>query len=108
MTNMDRMNNIIEKVKDMLTLEEIEFLENRAKSNYKKKEMSDEDKQLLADMLDYMEVGKQYTISELVKAFGMNSQQKGTGMMSHLLKDGKVIREKVKNKTLFSKVEAEG
>ena len=60
-------------------------------------------------MLDFMEVGKAYTVTDVMKgceAVADLSNQRVSALMRQLVESGAVVREEVKRKAYFSKVEA--
>ena len=67
---------VIEKAKDVLSDEEIKFLEERAEMHSKKNanrkptKAQAENEEIKAKILEVMEVGKSYTVTDIQKAIG--------------------------------------
>lgn len=109
LTVVEQYENIIAKVEGVLSAEEIKFLNERkdlhAKKNASRKptKAQEENEGLKAEILEYMEVGKSYTITEIQKALGIESNQKTSALVRQLKESGLVVRSEVKGKAYFSK-----
>ena len=109
MTIAKQYDNIIAKVQGVLTNEEIAFLEDRkakhiAKNGSKKMTKAQvENEEIKGKILDAMEVGKAYTVTEIMKAVGLESNQKTSALVRQLKESGLVIRSESKGKAYFTK-----
>ena len=108
MTIVEQYEAIIAKAKGVLTEEELTFLRERAELHAKKsatrgqtatQKANEEVKQTI---LDAMESGKSYTVTEIMKLVGLESNQKATALIGQLKKDGLVVRSEVKGKAYFT------
>ena len=110
MTIAKQYDNIIAKVQGVLSAEEIAFLEDRkakhiAKNASKKMTKAQvENEEIKANILDAMESGKAYTVTEIMKAVGLESNQKTSALVRQLKESGLVIRSESKGKAYFTKV----
>ena len=99
---------IIDKCEGILSAEEIEFLEKRAELHAKKNASRKPTKDQLAnenikdDILALMEKGKTYTVTDVQKALGLESNQKASALMRQLKEAGLITREEVKGRAYFS------
>ena len=107
MTIVEQYEAIIGKVEGVLSVEEIAFLKERAELHAKKnasrkptKEQK-ENETIKASILDFMKDGKLYTITEIQKALGIDSNQKTSALVRQLKEKGLVIRSEVKGKAYF-------
>ena len=109
MTIAKQYDNIIAKVQGVLTNEEIAFLEDRkakhiAKNGSKKMTKAQvENEEIKANILDAMEVGKAYTVTEIMKAVGLESNQKTSALIKQLRDSALVIRSESKGRAYFTK-----
>ena len=109
MTIVEQYNAIIEKAKGVLTAEEIKFLEERAEMHSKKNasrkptKAQEENEEIKAKILDIMEIGKAYTVTEIQKAVGLESNQKASALIRQLKENNFVIRTEEKGKAYFTK-----
>lgn len=109
MTIAKQYDNIIEKVQGILSAEEIAFLEDRkakhiAKNASKKMTKAQvENEEIKANILDAMESGKAYTVTEIMKAVGLDSNQKTSALVRQLKESGLVVRSESKGKAYFTK-----
>ena len=109
MTIAKQYDNIIAKVQGILSKEEIAFLEDRkakhiAKNASKKMTKAQvENEEIKANILDAMEVGKAYTVTEIMKAVGLDSNQKTSALVRQLKESGLVVRSESKGKAYFTK-----
>ena len=117
-TIIDNFNDILNILKEngLLTDERKAFLEKRIEvtakknasgSNGEKKLTKDQEQNEVykTEILNSMEVGKSYTISDMLKMFvcceGL-SQNKVNALVKQLKDSGKVIRSEVKGKAYFT------
>ena len=109
MTIAQQYEAIIGKVKDILTAEEIAFLEKRAELHAKKNasrkptKAQEENEAIKVEILNFMEIGKAYTITEIQKAVGLESNQKTSALVRQLKDNDLVTRSEVKGKAYFTK-----
>ena len=109
MTIAKQYDNIIAKAQGVLTAEEIAFLEDRkakhiAKNASKKMTKAQvENEEIKANILGAMESGKAYTVTEIMKAVGLESNQKTSALVRQLKESGLVIRTESKGKAYFTK-----
>ena len=111
MTIVEQYEAIIAKAEkgEALTLTEIEFLVERkdlhAKKNATRKptKAQEANEGIKAQILEFMENGKAYTITEIQKAIGIETNQKTSALVRQLKDDGLVLRNEVKGKAYFTK-----
>ena len=109
MTIAKQYDNIIAKVQGVLTAEEIAFLEDRKakhiakNANKKMTKAQVENEEIKANILNAMENGKAYTVTEIMKAVGLESNQKTSALVRQLKENGLVIRTESKGKAYFTK-----
>ena len=111
MTIVEQYEAIIAKAEKgkALTPTEIEFLVERkdlhAKKNAtrKPKKAQEANEGIKAQILEFMENGKAYTITEIQKAIGIETNQKTSALVRQLKDDGLVLRNEVKGKAYFTK-----
>ena len=109
MTIVEMYGAIMEKAQGVLSKEEIEFLQSRAdlvaKKNATRKptKAQTENEDLKEKILDFMEIGKQYTVTEIQKGVGLESNQKTSALVRQLKDNGLVVRTESKGKAYFSK-----
>ena len=101
---------IIEKCEDILSAEELDFLAKRKelheKKNSSRKPTKDqlENANIKVAILDLMEEGKSYTVTDIQKAMGLESNQKASALIRQLKEEGLVSREEVKGRAYFTKI----
>ena len=109
MTIVEMYAKVIEKAKDVLSDEEIKFLEERAEMHSKKNtnrkptKVQAENEEIKAKILEVMESGKAYTVTEIQKAVGLESNQKASALVRQLKESDLVIRKEEKGKAYFTK-----
>ena len=110
MTIVKQYEAIIEKAKGVLTADELDFLAKRAELHAKKNssrkptKTQTENEGIKETILDFMEAGKSYTISEIQKGVGLETNQK-TSALVRQLKDSKLVdRKEIKGKAYFIKM----
>ena len=100
---------IATKYAEVMTEDEVKFLKERAEkasaknANRKPTKAQTENAEIKARILDFMESGKQYTVTEVQKAMGLDSNQKTSALIRQLKDEGAVTREVVKGKAYFAK-----
>ena len=108
MTIVEMYAKVIEKAKDVLSDEEIKFLEERAEMHSKKNanrkptKAQEENEEIKAKILEVMEVGKSYTVTDIQKAVGLESNQKASALIRQLKESDLVVRTEEKGKAYFS------
>ena len=109
MTIVEMYEKVIEKAKGVLSEEEIKFLEERAEMHSKKNanrkptKAQAENEEIKAKILEVMESGKAYTVTEIQKAVGLESNQKASALIRQLKENDLVIRKEEKGKAYFTK-----
>ena len=109
MTIVEMYEKVIEKAKGVLSEEEIKFLEERAElhskknANRKPTKAQAENEEIKAKILEVMESGKAYTVTEIQKAVGLESNQKASALVRQLKEADLVIRKEEKGKAYFTK-----
>lgn len=124
-TIIDNFNDILNVLKDngLLTDERKAFLEKRIEVTAKKNASGSNGEKKLTKtqeanegykvaILDEMEVGKSYTITDMCKELPtcveLDSPNKVNALVKQLKDSGKVVRSEVKGKAYFTKVEVVG
>lgn len=109
MTIVEQYEAIIGKVEGVLSPAEVEFLKERAelvaKKNASRKptKAQTENEGLKEKILGFMVEGKAYTITEIQKGVGIESNQKTSALVRQLKNDELVIRSEEKGKAYFRK-----
>jgi len=109
MTVVQMYDSIIAKVEGVLSADEVAFLEQRKEAHAKKNAnrgqtaTQKENEGIKNTILDFMEAGKSYTISEIQKGVGLDSNQKTSALVRQLKESGLVTRAEVKGKAFFTK-----
>ena len=109
MTIVEQYNAIIAKAKGVLSEDEVKFLEERAEMHSKKNanrkptKAQAENEEIKAKILEVMESGKAYTVTEIQKAVGLESNQKTSALIRQLKEADLVIRKEEKGKAYFTK-----
>lgn len=108
MTIVEKYEAIIEKAKGVLSEDEVKFLEERAELHAKKNasrkptKAQAENEEIKAKILDTMEKGVKYTVTEIQKAVGLESNQKASALIRQLKDSDLVVRTEEKGKAYFS------
>ena len=108
MTIVEMYAKVIEKAKGVLSPEEIKFLEERAEMHSKKNanrkptKAQAENEEIKAKILDTMEKGVKYTVTDIQKAVGLESNQKASALVRQLKESDLVVRTEEKGKAYFS------
>lgn len=109
MTIVEMYGAIMEKAQGVLSKEEIDFLQSRAdlvaKKNATRKptKAQTENEGLKEKILEFMEIDTPYTISEIQKGVGIETNQKTSALVRQLKDNDLVVRTEVKGKAYFSK-----
>lgn len=109
MTIAEQYENIIEKAKVLLSEEEIAFLNERKEMHLKKNssrkptKAQEENEVIKENILNFMVRGTNYTISEIQKGVGLETNQKTSALVRQLKESGLVSRTEVKGKAYFTK-----
>ena len=109
LTIVEMYEKVMEKAKGVLSEEEIKFLEERAEMHSKKNanrkptKAQAENEEIKAKILEVMESGKAYTVTEIQKAVGLESNQKASALIRQLKENDLVIRKEEKGKAYFTK-----
>ena len=108
MTIVKQYEAIIEKAKGVLSPAEIEFLEKRAELHAKKNasrkptKAQEENEVIKEQIVDFLKDGKFYTVGEIQKAVGLETNQKTSALVRQLKDKGLVVRKEEKGKAYFA------
>ena len=111
MTIVEQYESIIAKVEGVLTETEIAFLQERAdmhskkNSNRKPTKAQTENEKVKDTILNAMESGKSYTVTDIQKLVGIDTNQKCSALVRQLVNDNLVDRAEIKGRAYFTKVE---
>lgn len=100
---------IIEKCEGVLSAAELDFLRERKALHVKKNasrkptKAQTENEGIKQAILAFMESGKSYTVSEIQKGVGLESNQKASALIRQLKEADLVVRSEVKGKAYFAK-----
>lgn len=114
MTIVEQYGAIVAKCKDILTADEIAFLEGRAelvaKKNATRKptKAQAENEDIKAKILEVMESGVSYTVTDIMKMVGLESNQKTSALVRQLKEADLVVRTEAKGKAYFTKAQSIG
>lgn len=109
MTIVEQYEAIIAKAKGVLSAEEVAFLEERAEMHAKKNasrkptKAQAENEGIKSKILDFMVEGKAYTVTDIQKGVGLESNQKASALVRQLKEADLVIRTEEKGKAYFTK-----
>ena len=109
MTIVERYESIISKVEGVLSQAEIDFLKERAEMHSKKNgsrkptKVQLENEKIKSDILNFMETDRAYTISEIQKGLGIETNQKASALVRQLKEKDLVVRTESKGKAYFTK-----
>ena len=109
MTIVEQYEAIIGKVEGVLSKEEIAFLVERkdmhSKKNASRKptKAQAENEGIKTAILDFMVEGKSYTVTEIQKGVGLESNQKASALVRQLKEANLVVRKEEKGKAYFTK-----
>ena len=111
MTIVEQYESIIAKVDGVLSADEVAFLKERAELHAKKNatrkptKAQAENEGIKTAILEFMESGRAYTVTEIQKGVGLESNQKASALVRQLRESGAVERSEVKGKAYFTKVD---
>lgn len=109
LTIVEQYELVIEKARGVLSESEIAFLEERkelhAKKNGSRKPTAAQtaNEGIKEQILAFMESGRAYTVTEIQKGVGLESNQKASALVRQLKESGAVARSEVKGKAYFTK-----
>lgn len=110
MTIVEQYEVIIGKVEGVLSPAEIEFLKERAELHAKKNasrkptKAQAENEAIKEQILNFMQKDKAYTITEIQKGVGLESNQKTSALVRQLIDADLVARSESKGKAYFTKL----
>ena len=108
MTIVEMYNAIMAKCEGVLSTAEMDFLRERAdlvaKKNATRKptKAQAENEGLKDQILEMMVSGEKYTVTDIMKAIGLESNQKASALVRQLKDEGKVVRSEIKGRAYFS------
>ena len=108
MTIVEQYEVIIAKAKGVLSEDEVKFLEERkdmhSKKNASRKptKAQAENEGIKTAILDFMVEGKSYTVTEIQKGVGLESNQKASALIRQLKEADLVVRKEEKGKAYFT------
>lgn len=111
MTIVERYAAIVAKYAEVMSDEDKAFLNERAELHAKKNasrkptKAQAENENIKAEILDTMESGKAYTVSEIQKMVGLETNQKTSALVRQLTLAELVTRSVEKGKAYFTKVD---
>jgi hypothetical protein len=109
MTIVEQYEVIIAKAKGVLSEDEVKFLEERkdmhSKKNASRKptKVQEANESIKEQILDFMLPNRDYTIGEIQKGVGLETNQKTSALVRQLVVADLVIRSEVKGKAYFKK-----
>jgi hypothetical protein len=109
MTIVEMYEAIMGKCEGVLSKEELDFLQGRAdlvaKKNATRKptKAQEENEALKGKILDFMELDTPYTITDIQKGVGIETNQKTSALVRQLKDNDLVVRTEVKGKAYFTK-----
>lgn len=109
MTIVETYGAIIAKAKDFLSADEIAFLQERADLHAKKNatrkptKAQSENEEIKAKILETMETNRSYTVSEIQKEVGIETNQKASALMRQLREAELIERVEIKGRAYFTK-----
>ena len=78
-------------------------MHSKKNANRKPTKAQAENEEIKAKILEFMEVGKSYTVTDIQKAVGLDSNQKASALIRQLKESDLVIRKEEKGKAYFTK-----
>ena len=109
MTIVEMYEAIMGKCEGILSKEELEFLASRkdlvAKKNATRKptKAQETNEGIKAQILEFMSEGLPYTITDIQKGVGIETNQKASALVRQLKDSGLVVRTESKGKAYFTK-----
>ena len=104
-----KFDEVIAILKDLGHEDEAKFIAERKELHEKKNatrkptKAQAENEEIKAKILEVMESGKAYTVTEIQKAVGLESNQKASALVRQLKESDLVIRKEEKGKAYFTK-----
>lgn len=109
MTIVEMYEAIMGKCENVLSKEELDFLESRkdlvAKKNATRKptKAQEENEGIKAQILEYMSDGVSRTVTDIMKGIGLESNQKTSALVRQLKEADLLVRTESKGKAWFTK-----
>ena len=109
LTIVEQYNAIIAKCDGVLSNAELDFLRERADLHAKKNasrkptKAQNENETIKAQILEMMEANRAYTVTEIQKAIGLESNQKASALLRQLKEAELVVRSEAKGRAYFTK-----
>ena len=109
MTIAETFEALAAKYADVMEKSELDFLAERAavaakkNANRKPTKTQAANAEIKAEILDFMEVGKPYTVTQIQKGVGLETNQKTSALVRQLMADGLVERFEEKGRAYFVK-----
>lgn len=109
LTIVEMYERVMEKAKGVLSAEELEFLKERAELHAKKNasrkptKAQTENENIKVEILNFMESGRAYTVTEIQKGVGLESNQKASALIRQLKESDLVTRSVDKGRAYFTK-----
>ena len=109
MTIVEMYEKVMEKAKGVLSADELEFLKERAELHAKKNasrkptKAQAENETIKETILGFMVEGKAYTVTDIQKGVGLESNQKASALIRQLKEAELVVRTEEKGKAYFTK-----
>lgn len=110
LTIVEQYNAIVAKCEGVLSESELDFLRERAELHAKKNatrkptKAQNENEEIKSKILELLEPNRAYTVTEIQKAVGLESNQKASALIRQLKEAELVTRSEVKGKAYFTKV----
>ena len=111
MTIVEQYEAIVAKCEGVLSSAELDFLRERAEMHSRKNatrkptKAQAENEGIKSAILDFMADNTAYTVTEIQKGVGLESNQKASALVRQLREAGLVERNEVKGKAYFTKVD---
>lgn len=109
LTIVEQYNAIVAKCEGVLSTAELDFLRERAELHAKKNatrkptKAQTENEGIKQAILDFMEKDKTYTVTEIQKAVGIETNQKASALVRQLREADLVDRQEIKGRAYFFK-----
>ena len=109
MTIVEQYETIVAKCEGVLSESELAFLRERAELHAKKNatrkptKAQAENEGIKTAILDFMVEGQAYTVTDIQKGVGLESNQKASALIRQLKEADLVVRNEVKGKAYFTK-----
>ena len=108
LTKVDKFNLLKDLVKDNADM--VEFIDHEiellSKKNGSRKMSANQlaNENVKVKVLDFMEIGKDYTVTEIQKGVGLESNQKASALITQLKNENLITRNEIKGRAYFCKV----